>query len=66
MFFNFGIKDLIDIFLVALILYYAYKVMKESRSLNVFFGCIFRRSGIFGFLDIHLTDSGDETVGLHP
>lgn len=40
MFFNFGIKDLIDIFLVALILYYAYKVMKESRSLNVFFGVL--------------------------
>ncbi len=38
MFFDFGIKDLIDIFLVALMLYYIYRLMKESRSLNVFVG----------------------------
>ena len=36
----FGLKDFIDILLVALILYYCYKVMKESRSLNVFFGVL--------------------------
>ena len=36
--FDFGIKDLIDIFLVALMLYYIYRLMKESRSLNVFIG----------------------------
>uniref|UniRef100_A0AB33IPL5 Diadenylate cyclase n=1 Tax=Prevotella sp. GTC17253 TaxID=3236793 RepID=A0AB33IPL5_9BACT len=36
--FDFGIKDVIDIFLVALILYYIYRLMKESRSLNVFIG----------------------------
>ena len=35
MFFEFGIKDAIDICLVALMLYY---MMKESRSLNVFIG----------------------------
>ncbi len=35
---DFGIKDIIDIVLVALILYYIYKLMKESRSLNVFIG----------------------------
>ncbi len=33
-----GIKDVIDIFLVALMLYYVYRLMKESRSLNVFIG----------------------------
>jgi len=38
--FDFGIKDIIDIFLVALILYYIYRLMKESRSLNVFIGII--------------------------
>lgn len=38
MFFDFGIKDIIDIFLVALLLYYIYRLMKESRSLNVFIG----------------------------
>ena len=37
---EFGIKDIIDIFLVALLLYYAYRLMKESRSLNVFMGII--------------------------
>jgi diadenylate cyclase len=38
MFFDFGIKDVIDIFLVALMLFYIYRLMKESRSLNVFIG----------------------------
>ena len=38
MFFEFGIKDIIDILLVALMLYYIYRLMRESRSLNVFIG----------------------------
>jgi len=38
MFFEFGIKDIVDIVLVALMLYYIYRLMKESRSLNVFMG----------------------------
>ena len=38
MLFEFGIKDIIDIFLVAMMLYYIYRLMKESRSLNVFIG----------------------------
>ena len=40
MFFEFGIKDIIDIVLVALMLFYAYRLMKESRSLNVFMGIL--------------------------
>ena len=40
MFFEFGIKDIIDIVLVALMLYYVYRLMKESRSLNVFMGIL--------------------------
>jgi uncharacterized protein (TIGR00159 family) len=40
MFFEFGIKDLIDIFLVATMLYYIYRLMRESRSLNVFIGIL--------------------------
>ncbi len=36
----FGLKDFIDIFLVALILFYCYRVMRESRSLNVFYGVL--------------------------
>ena len=38
MLFEFGIKDIIDILLVALMLYYIYRLMRESRSLNVFIG----------------------------
>ena len=38
MFFEFGIKDFVDILLVAMILYYIYRLMRESRSLNVFVG----------------------------
>ena len=40
MFFNFGLKDFIDILLVAILLYYSYRLMKESRSLNIFFGVL--------------------------
>ena len=38
MFFQFGIKDLIDILLVATLLYYIYKVMKSTGSIMVFTG----------------------------
>lgn len=40
MFFEFGIKDIVDIVLVAMMLYYIYRLMKESRSLNVFMGIL--------------------------
>jgi len=38
LFFEFGLKDIIDIVLVAVMLFYVYRLMKESRSLNVFMG----------------------------
>ena len=38
MFIEIGIKDIIDILLVAMMLYYIYRLMRESRSLNVFMG----------------------------
>lgn len=38
MFFEFGIKDIIDIILVAILLYYIYRLMRDSRSVNVFNG----------------------------
>lgn len=38
MFFDFGIKDIIDIVLVGMVLYYVYRLMRESRSLNIFVG----------------------------
>ena len=38
MFIDFGIKDAIDILLVGIILYYVYRLMRESRSINVFVG----------------------------
>ena len=36
--FDFGIKDFIDILCVALMLYYIFRLMRESRSINVFIG----------------------------
>lgn len=38
MFIEFGLIDIIDILLVALMLFYIYRLMRESRSLNVFIG----------------------------
>lgn len=40
MFFGFGIKDFIDIILVAFLLYYTYKLLKGSGSINVFIGIL--------------------------
>ena len=40
MFIQFGFKDLIDILLVALLLYYCFRLMQKSRSLNLFFGVL--------------------------
>lgn len=33
-----GIKDIIDIFIVALLLFYIYRLMKESGTINIFYG----------------------------
>ena len=35
---SFGIKDIIDIFIVALLLFYIYRLMKESGTINIFYG----------------------------
>ncbi len=35
---SFEIKDIIDIVLVALLLYYIYRLMKESGTINIFYG----------------------------
>lgn len=37
---HFGIKDALDIAIVGLLLYYLYKIMKESGTLNIFFGVL--------------------------
>ena len=36
----FGVKDLLDILLVATMLYYLYRTMKDSGSLNIFIGVL--------------------------
>ncbi|MDE6247580.1 MAG: diadenylate cyclase CdaA [Muribaculaceae bacterium] len=38
---DFGIKDIIDILLVASLLYYIYRLMKRSGSLSLFYGVLF-------------------------
>ena len=40
MFFEFGIKDLIDILLVAYLLYQFYRLMKDSGTINIFVGIL--------------------------
>ena len=35
---EFGIKDIVDILIVALLLYYCYRLMKKSGSLSLFYG----------------------------
>lgn len=40
MFISFGIKDALDILLVAVVLYYTFRFMRESRSINVFIGVL--------------------------
>ncbi len=37
---DFGLKDLVDVFLVAVVLYFGYKLMKKSRSVNIFYGVL--------------------------
>lgn len=38
--FEFGIKDIIDILLFAVLLYYIYRLMKESGTINIFYGVL--------------------------
>ena len=40
MFLDFGIKDLIDILLVAYLLYQSYRLMKGSGTINIFIGIL--------------------------
>ena len=40
MFITFGIKDAIDILLVAIVLYYVYRFMRDTRTLNMFVGTL--------------------------
>lgn len=37
---DFGLKDVLDIILVAFLLFYLYKIMKESGSINIFYGIL--------------------------
>ena len=43
--FAFGIKDIIDIFLVAVLLYQVYRLMKNTGAINLFWGVM-----VFAFL----------------
>lgn len=38
--FDFGIKDAIDVLLFAVLLYYIYRLMKESGTINIFYGVL--------------------------
>lgn len=38
--FDVGIKDIIDIVLFAVLIYYIYRLMKESGTINIFYGVL--------------------------
>ena len=40
MFIEFSVKDIVDILLVAYLLYQLYRLMKDSGSINVFVGIL--------------------------
>ena len=40
MFFEISLKDIVDVLLVATLLYYFYRLMKDSGSQNVFSGIL--------------------------
>lgn len=37
---SFGLRDILDIAIAALLLYYLYKIMKESGTINIFYGIL--------------------------
>ena len=37
---SFGIKDAIDILVVATLMFYTYRMMKESGTINIFYGVL--------------------------
>lgn len=37
---SFGLKDMLDIVIVAMLLYYLYRIMKESGTINIFIGVL--------------------------
>ena len=53
----FSIKDALDILLVATLLFYLYRLMKESGAINIFYGVI---EALFG-----LGGEGDAIDDLH-
>ena len=55
-----GIKDLIDVLLVAFFLYQTYKLMKSSGTLAIF-------SGVVSYIvvDLDLAGIGDAVDGSH-
>ena len=38
---DFGIKDIFDIVIVAALLYYIYRLLNESGTLNLFYGILY-------------------------
>ena len=45
-FWDFGVIDFIDVFLVAILLYYIYKLIKGTVAINIFIGIIIIFLGI--------------------
>lgn len=53
-------KDILDILLVAFLLYKSYKLMKSSGSINIFIGIL-----VFIIIGNRVTGTPDETIRFH-
>lgn len=61
MFIDFSIKDLIDILLVAYLLYQTYRLMKDSE----FYQYLHRYPGIYRYLADCISGFGNETARVY-
>ena len=61
MFIDFSIKDLIDILLVAYLLYQTYRLMKDSGSINIFIGILV----FYRYLADCISGFGNETARVY-
>ena len=68
-FWDFGIIDFIDVFLVAILLYYIYKLVKGTVAINIFIGIIvvylvWRLTDFLGMFMLHRVFDGFINVGI--
>ncbi len=68
-FWDFGVIDFIDVFLVAILLYYIYKLVKGTVAINIFIGIIiiyviWKLTDVLNMFMLHTIFDGFMTVGI--